>query len=359
MDGMPFKRGSPCLWVLGLLGLTVLFAGCGQREVPPRRSHKPSIAVSPFDAGTAKEHQRMWAEQLGVPVEITNSIGMKLVLIPPGEFVTGSAQSPEEVCASANLNPEIFVDLMLKDEHPQHRVQITKPFYLGAHEVTQEQYRHVMGTQRSQFAAGGKFRDRIVDLDTRPFPVENVTALEAGAFCRKLSLLRKERSAGRLYLLPTEAEWEYACRAGTTTPFHFGSQLSGREANCNGGDPYGTGTKGTHLGRTNRCGSYAANAFGLYDMHGNVSEWCQDWYAEDYYRKSPMTDPPGPSSATTALVIRGGSWADIAGNCRSASRAGSPPALRSEFIGFRVIAILSGKSSRAHLRAAHRNPTGK
>jgi formylglycine-generating enzyme required for sulfatase activity len=119
---------------------------------------------------------------------------------------------------------------------------------------------------------------------------------EAVEFCRKLRELPAERAAGHVYRLPTEAEWEYACRAETATAFHFGSSCNGREANCDGSRPYGTSDKGPHLGRTTAVGSYRANAFGLYDMHGNVWEWCADWYGSGYYSESPVNDPPGATA---------------------------------------------------------------
>ncbi len=151
-------------------------------------------------------------------------------------------------------------------------------------------------------------------------------------FCRKLSALPGELSAGRAYRLPTEAEWEFACRAGTTTPFHFGSQWNGREANCNGNHPYGTTTKGPYLERTTTVGSYASNGFGLYDMHGNVWEWCSDWYG-DY--ATTVDDPTGPVEAMPR-VLRGGCWDDGGQCCRSAYRDRYGPEFRSYGFGFRV-----------------------
>lgn len=186
---------------------------------------------------------------------ITNSIGMKLKLIPSGEFLMGSPES-EEARDS--------------DEGPQHRVRITKPFYLGVYEVTQGEYERVTGDNPSCFSKVGTGKAKVAGQDTSRFPVEEVSWEDAVEFCRKLSDLPSERSARRVYRLPTEAEWEYACRAGTTTPLHFGTQLNGREANCDGNYPYGTDTKGTYLKRTTTVGSYKANAFGLYDMHGKL-----------------------------------------------------------------------------------------
>ncbi|MBQ2822638.1 MAG: formylglycine-generating enzyme family protein, partial [Thermoguttaceae bacterium] len=136
--------------------------------------------------------------------------------------------------------------------------------------------------------------------------------------------------------LPTEAQWEYACRAGTTSAYSFGSSLNGREANCDGNYPYGTSTKGPYLEKTVPVKSYAPNAWGLYDMHGNVWEWCQDWYDEDYYTESPTSDPTGPNSGSFR-VRRGGSWYDDAEDCRSAYRRCFVPGFRNNVLGFRIV----------------------
>ncbi len=177
-------------------------------------------------------------------------------------------------------------------------------------------------------------------MDTSRFPVEEVSWEDAVEFCRKLSALAGERSASRVYRLPSEEEWEYACRAGTTTPFHFGSQLNGREANCNGDYPYGTSAKGTNLQRPTNVGSYTSNFFGLYDMHGNVWEWCQDWYGN--YPSGSVTDPTGPTGASDR-VFRGGCWFSIARYCRSALRYWFTPTFRLYILGFRVALVPPGE----------------
>jgi len=217
-----------------------------------------------------------------------------------------------------------------------------KPFYLGTYEVTQAEYERVMNHNRSGFSWGGHGKEEVSGLDTSRFPVETVSWEDAMEFCRKLSSIPKEKEAGRVYRLPTEAEWEYACRAGTTTPFHFGSELNGREANCSGRFPYGTILRGRYLGRPSTVGSYAPNAFGLYDMHGNIWEWCRDWYDEDYYRSSPVDDPQGSSEAADR-VVRGGSWRSPAGFCSATFRDWGEPEYRHYNLGFRVAAVPSGK----------------
>jgi formylglycine-generating enzyme required for sulfatase activity len=220
------------------------------------------------------------------------------------------------------------------DEGPRHEVRISEPFYLGKYPVTQAEYEKVMGTNPSWFSATGKGKDKVAGMDTSRFPVEMVSWDDAQEFCRKLSA-----RDSRKYRLPTEAEWEYACRARTTTPFHFGNALNGDRANCDGNNPYGTATKGTYLERTCRVGSYRPNAFGLYDVHGNVWQWCQDWYGKEYYNESTNVDPQGPSSGD-ARVVRGGSWYYRAGHCRAAYRVRDAPSVRREFCGFRVASRL-------------------
>src|SRR5262249_726304 len=178
----------------------------------------------------------------------------------------------------------------------EHAVEITKGFYLGTYEVTQKQFKAVMGYNPSYFSRDGKRRasdtdfsykptggkDKVKGLDTDGFPVEQVAWGDQQEFIKKLSSLPEEKKNGHQYRLPTEAEWEYACRGGATvkTTFQFGNTLSSSQANFDGNHPhpYGGGTKGKYLERTCKVGSYKPNKFGLYDMHGNVAEWCADWY---------------------------------------------------------------------------------
>lgn len=251
---------------------------------------------------------------------VTNSIGMQLAKIPKGTFVMGS--EPNEV----DRDPEELA----------HEVTITKSFLIGVYEVRQSEFERVMGSERRA----------VFDRSNRgspDHPMEDVMWKEAVEFCTKLSQLPDERRAGRTYRLPTEAEWEYACRAGTRTPYHFGDSLSSRQANFNGNYPYGNAEVGPYLRMTAKVGSYPPNAWGLYDMHGNVSEWCADWYDEDFYRSSPKEDPLGPPFGVVPsdfggfyLVMRGGSWLDDASACRSAYRLRAMPENRYRLIGFRV-----------------------
>jgi len=185
-------------------------------------------------------------------------------------------------------------------EQGQHRVRITRPFYLGKHQVTQEQWARVMGNNPSYFR-GAKH------------PVEMVNWDDCQAFVKNLN----ETFTGRLECrLPTEAEWEHACRAGTDTPFWFGDQITTDLANYNGDYPW-DGQKGQNRGKTLPVGSFQASPWGLYDVVGNVWEWCQDWYGP--YTKDAQTDPAGPDKGSLR-VLRGGSWHGRPGRCRSAYR---------------------------------------
>jgi formylglycine-generating enzyme required for sulfatase activity/serine/threonine protein kinase len=259
--------------------------------------------------------------------ELRNSIGMKLVLIPAGKFMMGS---PKEEKGRG-------------EEEEQHQVEITQPFYMGATEVTQEQYEKVIGKNPSWFSPTGGGKDRVRGMDTRRFPVEMVSWEEAVAFCKKLSELPEEKRAGRSYRLPTEAQWEYACRGGakSSRPFHFGDSLSSTQANFNGLFPFGGASKGIYLERPTGVGSYEANAFGLFDMHGNVWEWCADWYGKYPRNGTSLKDPTGPTTGMHR-VMRGGCWnnSGLDGGCRSACRLHNLlPRDSGHGGGFRVVCV--------------------
>lgn len=289
------------LWIALVL---LCLVGCGADPRPP--------AVAPFDSGQAKTLQKVWANHLGVPVQITDSVGMKFNLIPPGEFLMGSPESEADRYG------------LLIVHHPdetQHLVKITNPFYLSAHEVTQAQYEQVMGKSPSYFSALGKGKDR-VSGDTSQLPVEQVSWNDAVEFCRKLS-----DEEGVEYHLPTEAEWEYACRAGTTTAYSFGdddSQL-GEYA------WYFENSKDI----THSVGGLKPNAWGLFDMHGNVYEWCQDLYGP-YERLQVVSDPIGPASGDHGRVLRGGAFVNQPMSFRAANRITYQPVYRSRSLGFRL-----------------------
>jgi len=239
--------------------------------------------------------------QLAVGDPIVNSIGMVLVPIPSGEFMMGSPESEE-----GRFDPET-----------QHRVTLTKSFHLGRTEVSQGQWKAVMGTTPWQ----GKARVKEGD----DYAATYVNWEDAVEFCRKLS--EKE---GVEYRLPTEAEWEYACRAGTTTAWSFGDDKSqlGEYAWIKE-NTYDAGEKYAQI-----VGQKKPNPWGLYDMHGNVFEWCQDRFGR--YPSGDVTDPVGPASGSFR-VSRGGGWSSSARDCRSAYRGGITPSGRSSLLGFRVL----------------------
>jgi formylglycine-generating enzyme required for sulfatase activity len=271
------------------------------------------LTQSPYvvvDAGALSSLKRFYEVAMTGGAESSGPTNM--VWIPPGTFTMGS--------------PSTEVDRS-SAEDPQTRVTISRGFWMGKYTVTQREYQALMGSNPSYFTG---------ELER---PVEQVTWYNATNYCGKLT--DRERSAGRLpagyvYRLPTEAEWEYACRAGTTTATAFGNSLSSTQANFDGNlYPYNGAAPGPYLGRTTKVGSYAPNAWGLYDMHGNVWEWCLDWYSGSLPGGS-VTDPRGPISGSYR-VIRGGSWVYDGWLCRSAQRSRTWPDSPGYDLGFRVV----------------------
>jgi len=294
------------------------------------------------------------------PKELTLDLGggvkMQFLLIPAGEFIMGSKLSPSEVVGKYG-----GVEKYYKDEHPRHRVKLTKPFYMGKHEVTVGQFRRFVEStgyatdaekggqdfedgKKGGRAWGAKGWEWNEDVSWRKpgfeqtdaHPVVLVSWNDATAFCKWVS--RKE---GRTYGLPTEAQWEYACRAGSSTAYWWGDEMddTGKVANVadsprwNAAEGYKAMRMDDGFKYTAPAGHYRANAFGLYDMIGNVWEWCSDWKGD--YEAGSQVDPVGPSTGS-ARVLRGGSWGDAAGNCRCAFRCWVRPADRNSYGGFRV-----------------------
>lgn len=256
------------------------------------------------------------------PFDISiNSIGLRLTLIPAGEFLMGSPDSD---------------GLAHDDEKPLHRVEITQAFYLGVFPVTQTEYQKVMGLNPSHF----KDHDRS--------PVEGVTWLNAVAFCNKLSELEKCQPFYRIsgdsvsvvrnsgYRLPTEAEWEYACRAGTTTKWSTGDDASQlKDSAWYSANSFALQLFRMSLYSTHPVGQKKSNPWGLHELHGNVWEWCWDWYSETYYKHSPTNDPRGPTTGEYR-VLRGGSFGLDSSFLRSANRTSSRPSECDGQSGFRV-----------------------
>jgi formylglycine-generating enzyme required for sulfatase activity len=242
------------------------------------------------------------------PKTLTNSLGMAFVLVPAGKFMMGSPDNERGHRAN---------------EGPVHEVVIGNAFYLGVHPITQAAYLVVTGKNPSRFNAA--------ERGGPEHPVESVSWNDAVEFCRRLSERDTERTAGRSYRLPTEAEWEYACRAGTGTPFAFGDHFDSTQGNF---DAEATGANG----RTSPVTQFPASAWGLHDMHGNVWQWCADWYGEAYYSTLPLRDPPGPPEGKFR-VLRGGSWKNQANACRAAYRNALAPHQRDSATGFRVVLV--------------------
>ena len=272
----------------------------------------------------------------------TNSIGMKFAPIPTGKFMMGTTEEERDavrIAIGSKAQPD-----WLKAEGPRHQVELTKDFFMGVYEVTQKQYKDVMGSNPSYFRKDGGGAALVRGMDTGDFPVDSVSWDDAQEFCKKLSELPAEKKAGRKYRLPTEAEWEYGCRAGADVkePFTFdkpSTSASSTQANFAGNQPYGGGAEGPHLGRTCKVGSYRANPFGLYDMHGNVWEWCLDWYDSREYGRKDRRDPRGPV-AGQRRVLRGGMWNAGGRNCRSGYRVYDSPGFHGNSYGFRVVRVL-------------------
>lgn len=239
-------------------------------------------------------HQKCLAQNF------TNNIGMKFVLLPPGAFMMGS---PKEETERFSFET-------------QHKVTLIKGYYMAVYTVTQEQWQVVMGNNPSGFKGEKNLAVETVSWDD----------------CQKFIVKLREKDK-KHYRLPTEAEWEYACRAGTKSPFHFGETISTDQANYNGNKTYGPGKKGIFRMKTTSVGSFPANAWGLHDMHGNIWQWCQDWFGD--YPQKDVVDPKGPDTGKSR-VLRGGSWFDYPGNCRSATRTGLVPDSRDNDIGFRL-----------------------
>jgi formylglycine-generating enzyme required for sulfatase activity len=267
------------------------------------------VAVGSIAVGTAAEPKEADSKTKSPPKELTvdlsKGVKLELVLIPAGEFLMGSPDSDKD--ARSN-------------EKPQHLVRITKPFYLGKYLVTQEQWEAVfIGDNPSHFKGPNN-------------PEETVTWEDCQQFLHVLN--NQQGNPQGEFVLPTEAQWEYACRAGSKTRYCFGD------------DESKLGDYAWYIAnsdeKTHPAGEKKPNAWGLYDMHGNVWEWCQDWYGEEYYKESPTDDPTGPATGSNR-VIRGGIWSLPRWNCRSANRYGDLPGRRDDQLGFRVALVPADK----------------
>ncbi|MGA2500487.1 MAG: formylglycine-generating enzyme family protein [Tepidisphaeraceae bacterium] len=278
-----------------------LSSGCGTRLSTGTPQHGDFTVYTnwPFDREEALRRQRETAQALELPIEKDVDLGggvmLRLVLIPAGRFIMGSPFS------------EPYRDAAGASGETRHEVTISRPYYLGKYELTQEQWQAVMGDTPSTCKGAG-------------YPVETVGWVDAAAFCEKAA-----RALRLPIRLPTEAEWEYACRAGTTNAFGESGEVEALDA---------AGWYDANSGaRLHHVGEKTPNPWGLYDMRGNVWEWCQDWFAP--FLPEPVTDPHGPSQGQD-YVLRGGCWRNPPGYCRSAARDFDQPEDRSGFVGLRV-----------------------
>jgi len=319
----------------------------------------------------------VWADYLGVAVEqevdLGDGVKLTMVLIPPGEFVMGSpVEERTRFLEEAQAANEQWAIKLFPSEGPQHRVRITRAFRLGRHEVTVGQFRQFVDqtgykTEAERDGQGGRGRvdgEWVQDPrfvwhtgpgfeQTDDHPVVNVSWNDAVAFCQWLS--EKEAKKGSKvrethqgnstspssngafhapYLLPTEAQWEYACRCGTTTAWYCGDSDTALEE-------YAWFDKNSG-GQTHPVGRLRANGWGLHDLHGNVWEWCADRWATDYYAESRPNDPSGPSAGSDR-VYRGGYWGVSAWRCRSANRGCKAPWSQELYLGFRLASVLADK----------------
>jgi formylglycine-generating enzyme required for sulfatase activity len=259
---------------------------------PPTNPPKP-----PTNINVNINAQSSFTEDLG------NGVKLEMIAIPGGTFWMGSPANEAE---------------RGDNESPQHQVTVPS-FFMGKYPLTQAQYQAIMGKNPAYFKGNNR-------------PVENVSWDDAVRFCQKLS-----QRTGKNYRLPSEAEWEYACRAGTKTPFSFGDNITTDLVNYDGTYPYKSAPKGKYREQTTDVGTFPPNAFGLYDMHGNVWEWCEDDWHENYIDAPTDGSAWNSQSGSNTKLLRGGSWYYVAGDCRSANRVRDSRDYRDCYCGFRVV----------------------
>jgi eukaryotic-like serine/threonine-protein kinase len=310
------------LLFLGLMGTGLGAAVMGRlvsQSSSPETSVVQPLSPAPFSTPATFNFETVMVNDVGQIIqrqqktaryfteELGNSLLLEMVEIPAGEFIMGSPES--EAGRESN-------------EGPQHRVSVRR-FFMGRFTVIQAQWQQIMGNTPAHFKGENR-------------PVEQVSWNNAHTFCKKLS-----QQTGRTYRLPSEAEWEYACRAGTTTPFYFGPTITPELVNYIGDYAYGSGSKGKYRRETTPVGSFPANGFGLYDMHGNVWEWCEDVWHQSYV-DAPTDGSAWVSSGDLTYLLRGGSWDTHPRFCRSAFRDNDIPGYHVSLIGFRVVCEAPG-----------------
>ncbi|MBC7854867.1 MAG: SUMF1/EgtB/PvdO family nonheme iron enzyme, partial [Pirellulaceae bacterium] len=342
----PAMRGD------GVLPHVAMDAGTGFRVVivGDLQPIAPPPAIAPFDAKQATSHQQVWAKHIGVDVETTNSLSMKVRLIPPGEFLMGQTQEETDrlVQSLEQGGADELSKFVAGCSTPQHQVRITQPFYLGAHEVTVGQYRKFIDATKyvgaiEQLGVKERFNWKSSAIEPNPEEraVIGVSWDDAKAFCKWLS-----KEEGVTFELPSEAQWEYACRAGTTTVWSFGDEAAAlAEHAVVGRESYWPAQV---------VGSRAANPFGLFDMHGNADEWCLDWHLREFYAQSPIDDPlnlTDPTVKNAGRVSRGGTSHSALWWTRSTTRAYDFPAIPNTPKGFRVAVVGSANLKKIQARS--------
>jgi formylglycine-generating enzyme required for sulfatase activity len=335
----------------------------------PKPAQRPDPLQAPFTAEVATESQAAWAAYLKRDVQWQDVFGQALRLIPPGEYQMGSDETAEQLEAAGFVLPEERWREWIKADSPRHRVRITKPFYLGVSSVTRGQFAAFVRATgyRTEAETDGKggwgyvaatkssaqkpeFTWKNTGFEqTDEHPVVNVTWSDAQAYVKWLNESLKKSGNGGRYRLPREAEWEYACRAGTTRRFFTGDTLESLKGFANVQDEsFAKAYPGVDFRKwqkfpfddgspfTSPAGRYSSNPFGLYDMLGNVWDWCEDWYDAGFYAKSPLEDPAGPPSGSFR-VLRGGSWGNEPFGLRSSYRGCNTPDYCNNYIGCRVL----------------------
>ena len=276
-------------WVLSLAAIVVLSIFLQDMIV----AQAAAKGLNPTDNRTSVPDSGYNAKHGAVKtVDLGGGVKLEMVYLEQGQFQMGSKTG--------------------------HTVTLSQGFWIGKYEVTQSQYEQITGSNPSFFKGSNR-------------PVESVSWKDAMAFCRKLS-----SRTGQTFTLPTEAQWEYACRAGTSTAFSFGNCLNTSDANYNGNYPMKGCSKGQNRKTTWDVGNGRTNGWGLVDMHGNVYEWCLDWHGG--YPSGNVTEPAGPASGFLH-IFRGGSWDSYAGSCRSGLRDWNTPTLTENYLGFRVVMV--------------------
>jgi len=304
-----------------------VYQSLGKKSPQPVKVLSNSLKTVQFETVTVNSKgqitKRSQSQAQVFTETIAKDITLEMVSIPKGSFTMGAPAS--------EAKSYYF-------ERPQHQVTI-KPFLLGKYPINQAQWAAVAKLPKIQY----DLKPDPSHFKGKNLPVENVSWNDAVEFCVRLS-----QKTGRSYRLPSEAEWEYACRAGTTTPFHFGDTVTPDLVNYHGNYPYGSAPKGIWRGKTTAVGSFPPNSFGLYDMHGNVWEWCQDIW-QDNYNGAPTDGSAWETSGSDHQVLRGGSWSDHAVHCRAANRYYYSAGGSNRSVGFRVAVALAVPSSLSSL----------